>query len=119
MLPVIRRKKEIEQIAISSLEGLVFIKLTDIVYMEASVNYTYVFTCDKKKHLSNRTLKDYEEILPAGIFIRIHNSYIINKNYAEKYIRGEGGQVVLEGNIVLDVSKRKKAGFLQIIGAGN
>jgi len=55
-------------------------------------------------------------MLPEDIFFRIHNSYIINKNYVEKYIRGEGGQVVLSNNIVLDVAKRKKTEFLKAIG---
>ncbi|MCW5913661.1 MAG: LytTR family transcriptional regulator [Chitinophagaceae bacterium] len=55
--------------------------------------------------------------MPADIFVRIHNSHIINKDYIEKYIRGEGGQVILEGGIMLDISKRKKAEFLRIIRA--
>ncbi len=109
-------KKEFKKIAVSSWEGLQFIKLEDIVYMEASGNYTNVFILKQKKYLSSRTLKDYEELLPSDTFIRIHNSYIINKDYIERYIRGEGGQVVIEGNIMLDVSKRKKADFLQAIG---
>jgi hypothetical protein len=47
---------------------------------------------------------------------RIHNCYIINKNFAEKYIRGDGGQVVLSNGVTLDVSKRKKSEFLKAIG---
>jgi two-component system LytT family response regulator len=47
---------------------------------------------------------------------RIHHSNIINKYQVEKYIRGEGGQVVLRNGVVLDVSKRKKSEFLQAIG---
>jgi two-component system LytT family response regulator len=56
-------------------------------------------------------------MLPLDTFIRIHNSYIINKHFAEKYIRGEGGQVVLSNGVTLDVSKRKKADFLRAIGS--
>ena len=55
-------------------------------------------------------------MLPPDEFLRIHNSYIINKNCVEKYIRGEGGQVVLINNAVLEVSKRKKSEFLKAIG---
>jgi len=61
-------------------------------------------------------MKDFEEMLPTDIFLRIHHSYIINKNFAEKYIRGEGGQVVLSNGVILDVAKRKKAEFLKAIG---
>ncbi len=55
-------------------------------------------------------------MLPADTFLRIRHSHIINKNFAEKYIRGEGGQVVLSNGAVLDISKRKKVGLLKAIG---
>jgi two-component system LytT family response regulator len=66
----------------------------------------------------SRTLKEFEDMLPPEIFIRIHHATIINKNYVEKYIRGEGGQVLMQDGKVLDVSKRKKAEFLQAISGG-
>ncbi|HMX84224.1 MAG TPA: LytTR family DNA-binding domain-containing protein, partial [Saprospiraceae bacterium] len=107
--------KEIRKIAISSPEGLQFVRLENLLYLEATGNYTHVHTCDKKKYLSSHSLKIFEEILPVHQFLRIHNSYIINLDYVVKYIRGEGGKVVLEGNVTLDISKRKKADFLKAI----
>jgi two-component system LytT family response regulator len=80
------------------------------------VNYTWFYVTGREKYIASRTMKDFEEMLPADIFLRIHNSYIINKNFAEKYIRGEGGQVVLSNGAILDVAKRKKAEFLKAIG---
>lgn len=104
------------KIAIPTMEGLIFIKVADIVYFEAQRNYTFIYHSDRNSYLVSRTMKEYEDILPSDTFIRIHHSFIINKNYVEKYIRGEGGQVVLEGNITLNVSRRKKNNFLRIIG---
>lgn len=112
----IPQKNNYQRIAIPTTDGLQFIKLNSIVYLEASVNYTHIFMENKQRHIVCRTMKDFEEILPAETFLRIHNSYIINKNFTEKYIRGEGGQVVLSNGAVLDVSKRKKAEFLKAIG---
>jgi two-component system LytT family response regulator len=103
-----------QKIAIPTTDGLQFIKISDILYLEANMNYTYVATASKK-FIVCQTLKIFEEMLPADTFIRIHNSYIINKNFVEKYIRGEGGQVVLSNGIALDVSKRKKGDFLKAI----
>jgi two-component system LytT family response regulator len=60
-------------------------------------------------------LKQYEDLLGEHNFFRIHNSYLINLNAVKKYIRGEGGSVVLENDITLDVSKRKKEAFLSRI----
>lgn len=70
---------------------------------------------DNRKYIASKSMKDFEEMLPNDTFIRIHNSFIINKEFVEKYIRGEGGQVVLYGNITLDISKRKKGDFLKAI----
>ncbi|HRP18865.1 MAG TPA: LytTR family DNA-binding domain-containing protein [Ginsengibacter sp.] len=114
---VLGQRKEIKKIAVSSSTGLQFIKVSDIVFLEATGSYTQLYLTDKRKYMTSRILKEYEEMLPADIFVRIHNSHIINKDYIEKYIRGEGGQVILEGGIMLDISKRKKAEFLRIIGA--
>jgi two-component system, LytTR family, response regulator len=113
---LISKKNNFSRIAIPTLEGLQFIRVEDIIYLEASSNYTHIFSAEKKKYIVSHTLKDFEDMLPVDIFIRIHNSYIINKNYVEKYIRGEGGQVVLSNNATLDVSKRKKSEFLKAIG---
>jgi two-component system LytT family response regulator len=70
---------------------------------------------NKQRLLVSRTIKSFEEILPADIFLRIHHGTVINKTYVEKYIRGEGGQVVMRNGTMLDVSKRKKTSFLQSI----
>jgi len=110
------RKAGFQKIAIPTTEGLQFIKINDIVYLEANTNYTYIIMADSKKYLVSQTLKIFEDILPTDTFVRIHNSFIINKNFAERYIRGEGGQVVLSNGSVLDVSKRKKTEFLKAIG---
>ena len=110
------QKKTPRRIPIPTSEGLQFINLEDIVYLEASNNYTYIFLSPIQKYLVSRTLKEFEELLPAENFVRIHHSHIINKFYVEKYIRGEGGQVVMRNGTVLDVSKRKKTDFLQAIG---
>ena len=113
MLP---KKNTYQRIAIPTAEGLQFIKLNEIIYLEANINYTSFFLSGHEKYIASRTMKDFEEMLPPDIFLRIHHSYIINKNFAEKYIRGEGGQVVLSNGVVLDVAKRKKAEFLKAIG---
>jgi len=111
---LVDKKQSYSRIAIPTIEGLQFLSVDDIIYLEASVNYTHIY-CGAKKYTVSRTLKEYEELLPSSVFLRIHNSYIINKNFVEKYIRGEGGQVVLTNGAMLDVSKRKKSEFLKAI----
>lgn len=109
-------KLKFKRIAITTREGLQFISLDTIIYLEASANYTKFFLCNNVRYIASKTLKEFEEMLPVSAFFRIHNSYIVNINFIEKYIRGEGGQVVVRNGATLDVAKRKKAEFLKAIG---
>jgi two-component system LytT family response regulator len=104
------------KLALPTFEGLIFVKVSDIIYCGASSNYTEIFTQDGKKHLVSRTLKEYDELLSDQNFYRIHNSYLVNLNAVKKYVRGEGGYVIMNNDQSLDVSKRKKDGFLEKIG---
>jgi len=106
------------KIALPTLDGLVFVKISDILYCEASSNYTQIFTTEEK-YLVSKTLKEYDDLLSDHNFFRIHNSYLININSIKKYVKGEGGYVVLNNDISLDVSKRKKDAFLNKIGIRN
>lgn len=108
-------KNTFNKIAISTQNSLLLFELNDIVYLEANRNYTTLYFKEHPKLIASKTLKDFEDLLPSAIFFRIHHSYIININYIEKYIKGEGGQVGLQDGTLLDVSRRKKEEFLKLI----
>ncbi len=109
-------KKELQRIAIPSMEGLQFVETGQIIYLEAQSNYTCFHLINAGKLTVAKTLKDFEELLPSSIFMRIHHSYIINKTLVKKYIKGEGGQVVMKDDTVLDVARRKKEEFIKAMG---
>ena len=100
------------KIALPSADGLVFIKTNDILYCEASSNYTIFYTAENKKYIVSRTLKEYEELLSDHNFFRIHHSYLVNLKVIKKYVKGDGGYVILTNDVTLDVSKRKRVDFL-------
>jgi two-component system LytT family response regulator len=93
-------------------DGLMFINFKDILFCEASSNYTVFHMRDGKNYIVSKTLKEYEDLLSNYNFFRIHNSYLINLREIKKYIKGEGGYVVMSNEKSLDVSKRKKEVFL-------
>lgn len=101
-------QQTLEQIAVPAQTGMLFLKVADILYCEADSNYTKIILQNKQKIISTRTLKEYEELLQENGFIRIHHSYLINKLHVQKYIKGEGGQIVMSDGNTLDVSRRKK-----------
>ena len=108
-------KSQDDKIAVPTAEGLEFIQIKNIVHIESSSSYSKIFFTDGKNMLVTKLLKDFEDILVPYKFYRVHNSHLINLSYIIKYIRGEGGQVVMQGNTYIDVSRRKKDEFLRLI----
>ena len=96
-------------------DGMEFLPIKNIVHIESSTNYSKVFLKEGKQILVITLLKDFEDMLLPYLFFRIHNSHLIKLNYIQKYIRGEGGQVIMQNGDAIDVSRRKKDEFLKLI----
>ncbi|MDP4283699.1 MAG: LytTR family DNA-binding domain-containing protein [Bacteroidota bacterium] len=104
-----------DKITISTSEGVEFFEINQIIRIESSSNYSKIYFKDYKSIVVTKLLKDFEEILVPYRFYRIHNSHLINLSYIKRYIRGDGGQVLLQNNDIIDVSRRKKEEFLRLI----
>jgi len=103
----------LQKIGLPDEGGLVFEEINNLVHLQASGSYTFVFTKDQKKRIVTKSLKELEDILPDTIFCRLHNSHIVNLNYIKKYFKGRGGYVELEDGTIIEVSIRKKDEFLE------
>jgi two-component system, LytTR family, response regulator len=109
-------KNQGNKISLSTNEGLEFVVIKNILFVESSSNYCIIHFVDGKQMIVTKLLKDFEEMLSSYRFYRIHHSHLINLNYIQKYLRGDGGQVVLQNGATLDVARRKKDDFLKVIG---
>ncbi|WP_062127693.1 LytR/AlgR family response regulator transcription factor [Geofilum rubicundum] len=96
------------KIAIPVAEGFEFLEVADIVYCQSENNYTRIVLANQKEKLISKTLKEVEQTLNNYLFMRIHQSYLINPNYLKKYHKNDGGYVVMEPDKQLPVSKSKK-----------
>ena len=97
-----------QRIALPTMQGLELVPVNSIISCSANNNYTEFFLRDKKRMIVSRTLKETEEILEDHSFLRVHHSYIINLNEIVRYIKGEGGYVVMTDGSKVDVSRSKK-----------
>lgn len=100
------------KIGIPTQEGLLFIKVNDILYCTADRSYTFVHLKNKKRLIATRKIKEFENLLHTHDFFRVHRSSLINLNYIEKYYKGSGGYVVMSDGASIDVARRKKEDFL-------
>jgi len=108
----------INKIALPTMEGLQMVPLDSIISCASEGNYTIVFLKNNKKVIVSRILKEIEEMLEDYPFARVHNSYIVNINEIEKYIKGEGGYLIMSDGSSVDVSRSRKEILLKKLSSG-
>jgi two-component system LytT family response regulator len=101
------------RIALPTMEGLEFINTDQVISCTSDSNYTNIKLKDNKKFIVSRTLKEIEEMLGTQSFVRVHNSHVINVNEINKYVKGEGGYLVMSDGSSIDVSRSRKEALLQ------
>ena len=103
----------IQRIALPTMEGLQLVPVSSIISCASDGNYTVFLMKDKQKIVVSRPLKEVEEMLNEHSFFRVHHSYIVNMNEINKYIKGEGGYLMMSDGSSVDVSRSKKEVLLK------
>jgi two-component system LytT family response regulator len=98
----------VNKIAIPTMEGLQMIFVESVIICTSDSNYTTLHLKNKQKITASRTLKEIEEMLEDYSFTRVHHSYLVNLNEVEKYVKGEGGYLVMSDGSTVDVSRSRK-----------
>lgn len=104
-----------EKIGISGLDGVHFVRLSEIVRLEAEDNYTHFILKAGGKVTASKTIKAYEDTLVRMNFVRVHKKHIVNMNFMKTYIKGEGGYLKLENGDTIEVSRRKKSALMECV----
>ena len=102
-----------QKIAIPTMEGLQMVTVDDILYCTSDSNYTILLLKDHQKVVASRTLKEIEELLEDHSFLRVHHSSLVNLNEVSKYVKGEGGYLVMSDGTNIDVSRTRREMLLQ------
>jgi len=101
-------------LTLASVDGIRFIKMKDIVRLEASGRYTKFHLANKEVIMSSRTMGDFEETLSSNEFFRIHETHIINLIYIDRFHKGNNF-VLLTDKTELPLARRRKEDFLKLI----
>jgi two-component system, LytTR family, response regulator len=104
-----------DTIALSTTKGLLFVKIDDIMYLEADSCYTHIVMHDNSKHLASKTMAAFEDVLQDNqLFFRAHKSNIVNLKFVKQYIRGEGGEIIMQDGTNIALSRNRKQDFLNL-----
>lgn len=102
-----------EKIALNTADGMMFIKPDQIIRCESQSNYTKIYLTTQQKVTIAKTLKDVEETLQEYHFYRIHNSHLINLQHIEKFVKADGGYVLMTDGEHITVARNRKDGFIE------
>ncbi|NNF20126.1 MAG: response regulator transcription factor [Flavobacteriaceae bacterium] len=103
-----------KKITVNTDGKLIFLTADEILYAESDGNYSTLFLKDGQRIVLTKKLKEVNLILPADIFYRIHNSYIINLSKIKEFIKTDGYVVLVSGHKI-PVSRQKKSDFLDML----
>ena len=106
-------------ITLSTSEGYEFIKVSQIIYCEANGAYTKFCLKDRKPLIVSKHLKEYENLLNDHHFMRVHQSYLVNLSEVEKYIRSDGGYIVMKNGDRVNISNKKREKFIKTMASKN
>ena len=105
-------QEEMSSIFVKSDYKLVQIKLDNILYIEGLKDYVKIYEeGESRPSLSLMSMKSMEELLPASRFIRVHRSYIVQKNKIRVIDRGR----IIFGKTSIPVSESYKAIFQEYL----
>lgn len=99
-----------QHITLRSAGQVLFLKLTEIDWIEAADYYTCLHS-GKKQHLLRRSLAELETELDPAIFCRVHRSSIVRLDRVQGMKLNESGEydVVLNDGTTLRMSRRYRA----------
>lgn len=115
LLSQIQQNKISDQIFLPTLNGLEFIDTELIERCESDSNYTTLFIEEREKLVVSRTLKEIETVLKEDKFFRVHHSHLVNLKKVTKYVKGDGGHLVMRDTSVVPVSRARKQALLDYL----
>lgn len=101
------------KMSISALDGIYFVNIRDIVRFEAEDNYTHIFMTNGERITASKTIKSYEDLLAPFNFYRVHKRHVINLNFMRKFVKGDGGYLIMDDEIKIEVSRRRRPAFME------
>lgn len=99
-----------DRIFVKHKDKMVKVFIKDILFAQADRNYCIVHTADRE-YLLTLTLRAFEESLPAGDFMRVHRSFLVNLNKIDALADNQESLILGQKNV--PVSRRFKEAVLK------
>ncbi len=109
----LQSRKVLKRIILHTSDHLQLVSISDIIRAEADSNYTSFNLSGGKRILVSRTIKEFENLLSGSGMIRVHQSHLVNINFIDRFVKKDGGYLVLKDGTKIPVSPNLKKQVLQ------
>ncbi|MEZ4772164.1 MAG: LytTR family DNA-binding domain-containing protein [Bacteroidia bacterium] len=106
--------RRFDKIALPYAHGYTFVELSDILYCESDSSYTRFYLATGEIYLITKTLGNVEEMLEGSDFFRIHKQYLVNMRRIQRYVRNDGGYVIMPNGVSIPISRSKRDEFSEL-----
>jgi two-component system LytT family response regulator len=112
LLKNIKNSATNSKICLATSDGFEFINVSEILYCKAEGSYTSFTLKDNSNLLVSKHLKEYETLLLDQSFMRVHNSFLINLKEVKKFVKSDGGYIIMSNDDTVSISRNKKELFI-------
>lgn len=96
------------RIVLTEGQTYLFVRPEEIIYVQGSGSYSTFYLSENRKVTTSKRLNYYWQRLSEKIFIRPHQSFLVNQSAISGYDKANGGELILNSNLRVPVSRRMK-----------
>ena len=108
-------KKTLKRIILPTAEHLHVVPINEIIRAEADSNYTMFRLSGNRHVMVSKTIKEFDEMLSGSGMIRVHQSHLVNLAYIDRFVKRDGGYLILRDSTEVPVSQNLKKSVLGAI----
>lgn len=98
-----------KRIALADQNEIRYVLIENIVCCSSDNSYTSFYVHNESRPIIvSKSISEYEQILSFYGFIRIHQSWLINKNRVESFKKADGGYLIMDNRMSVPVSRQRK-----------
>jgi two-component system LytT family response regulator len=108
--------KQRDKIVLRTMERIYSLHTSEIIRFQSEGSYTEVYLKDGRKVVVSKLIKEFDELLSASGFLRVHQSHLINTEFIYFYDRSKN-LLTMKDNSAVPVSTRKKESVIHLLNS--
>lgn len=108
-------RRVMKRIILHTAENLHVVEVDKIIRAEADSNYTNFWLLNSKRIIVSQTIKEFDSLLSGSGLIRVHQSHLVNLHHIDKFVKRDGGYLLLKDGTKIPVSQNLKKQVIQAI----